>query len=121
MSGLDVFSRLEIILTKGKSSVCLVAFGPTTVRAIELGSIYERGIEAIPQEAAKRRAKSTQTVAPNHSSGTSRDPDDVFLRDVTFLAKTGESSFFAERIGNGIVIHSLCAIGDAVEAIQLQL
>jgi hypothetical protein len=97
---------LEIVLSRSKTSVCIVAFGPSCIRATELGGSYDYSIEVIPPLAIKQRAKSNNSLA---SVAAGRELEDIFFRDVTYLAKTAEATFFAERVGNNVTIHTLAA------------
>lgn len=77
---------------------------------IELGGPYQESAEVVPPEAYKRRLKSAAAAI----GGRDLLPDEVFIRDVTYLAKSGEATYFAERVGSGIMIHALAATGFAV-------
>lgn len=92
----------------------MAAFGPACARVVELGGPYELSAEVVPPEAYKRRLKSANSVAAAAASGREVGPDEVFIRDVTYLAKSGEATYFAERVGSGIMIHALGAIGFSV-------
>lgn len=111
--GLNHFSRMEIILTsKDKTRVCIAAFGPTSVRAIELGHpAYSESIEIIPPEALKRQQKSMNLTKGMRASGKEVPEELVFVRDVAYLAKEGQCTFFAERVGGNVAIYSLGSAG----------
>jgi hypothetical protein len=102
---------VEVILpSPDKARVCVLAFGPTSVRAIELGhQTYSYSIEVIPFEAAKKQQKSLQNITAMKAQGREISEDVCFLRDVTYLAKEGQCAYFAERVGSYIGIYSLGA------------
>lgn len=109
--GLNHFSRIEILLTSGdKTRVCLAAFGPVSVRAIELGHpTQEYSIEVTPYEALKRQQKSLASAAGLRAAGRDVPEELVYVRDVAYLAKEGQCAFFAERVGSNVAIYSLGA------------
>lgn len=113
--GLDHLSRLEVILTShDMTRVCIVAFGPTSIRAIELGhSTQPHSLEVIPYEALKRQTKSRAMVNTLKMQGKEVFDEIVFVRDVTYLAKAGQCTFFAERVGSNVAIYSVGAAGYA--------
>lgn len=92
--------------------MCLAAFGPTGVRAVELGHpTLEHSIEVIPYEAQKRQQKSLTLINTLRAAGKEISDEMVYVRDVTYLAKEGQCAFFAERVGSNVAIYSLGAIG----------
>lgn len=111
--GLDIFTRLEVLQTYSKTRLSLLAFGPTSLRAIELGGPFSNSIEVIPADAYRRRLKSLQASSNslNNAANNGQSAEEQFLRDVTYLAKVGEATFFSERVGNSIVLHALRAMG----------
>jgi hypothetical protein len=115
--GIDAFSRLEVVQTHAfeQNGLCLAAFGPACARVIGLGHEYEHSIEIIPPEAFKRRQKSMASLSAAAAQGKEWLLEDAaFVRDVTYLAKGGEATYFAERVGNGVMIHHLSAIGFSI-------
>ena len=89
-----------------------MAFGPTSICAIELGHpTYAHSLEVIPFEAAKKQQKNAQTVAAMKAQGREISEDVCFLRDVTYLAKQGQSAYFAERVGSSFGVYSVGAAG----------
>ena len=77
------------------------------------GSEPESSIEVIPAEALKRRTKTSIVSSSilNLNNTAKEGGEDVFVRAVAYLAKTGESAFFAEKVGGTVAIYSLAALG----------
>jgi hypothetical protein len=103
---------MEVLLTsEDKSRVCVAAFGPTSVRVIELGHpTQSHSIEVIPYEAFKKQQKSL-TMTKMRSSGREIPDELLYVRDVAYLAKAGQCAFFAESVGSNVAIYSLGAVG----------
>ena len=110
--GLDHFSRMEVLLTSDdKVRVCVAAFGPSSVRVVELGHpTQSHSVEVIPFEAFKKQQKSLN-VNKMRSSGREIPDEMVYVRDVAYLAKAGQCAFFAENVGGNFAIYSLGAVG----------
>ena len=107
MTVLDVFTRMEVLVTDERRRVCVIAFGPASVRLLELG-MAQNNVEIIPQEASRRRIKANTSL---NIAMAGREGEDFYVRDVNYLAKFGEICFFSERIGNNVAVYALSAMG----------